>query len=67
MHGGAQSHVLDLMAGLADRFEFALGVGEEGNLTEAAARLGVQVHVVRGLGNTISPWRDARAVPRPSR
>jgi glycosyltransferase involved in cell wall biosynthesis len=47
---------------LADRFEFALGVGEEGNLTEAAGRLGVQAHVVRGLGNTISPWRDARAV-----
>ena len=62
VHGGAQSHVLDLMAGLADRFEFALGVGEEGNLTEAAARLGVPVHVVRGLGNAISPWRDARAV-----
>jgi glycosyltransferase involved in cell wall biosynthesis len=62
VHGGAQSHVLDLMAGLADRFEFAIGVGEEGNLTDAAARLGVPVHVVRGLGNTISPWRDARAV-----
>ncbi len=62
VHGGAQSHVLDLMAGLADRFEFALGVGEEGNLTEAAGRLGVPVHVVRGLGNTLSPWRDARAV-----
>jgi glycosyltransferase involved in cell wall biosynthesis len=53
--------VLDLATGLADRFEFALGVGEEGNLTEVASRLGVPAHTVRGLGNAVSPWRDALA------
>jgi len=59
--GGAQSHLLNLMPALGAGWEPVLGAGEEGNLTAVARRLGVEVHVVSGLGNTMSPWRDVAA------
>src|SRR5579859_1182500 len=61
-HGGAQSHVLELLRGLRNDFEISLAVGEEGFLTDACRAESVRVHVVPHLSRDIRPWSDARAL-----
>lgn len=60
--GGGQVHVADLLHGFHQRFDLALGVGEEGYLTDEARALGIPVHVVPDLVHAIEPARDLRAV-----
>ena len=61
-HGGAQSHVLELLRAFQPRAELALVVGGEAFLTTAARALGVKVFVVPNLVHPIRPVQDLRAV-----
>lgn len=60
-HGGAQTHVLTLLAAARSRAKVALVTSGEGWLTQAARDLGVEVHLVPGLVQPISPLQDLRA------
>src|SRR5579872_440846 len=60
-HGGAQSHVLDLVRGFRNEFEVSVAVGEEGFLTDACRAESVRVHLVPHLEREIRPWSDFRA------
>ncbi len=60
--GGAQTHVVDLLRGLRDKFDVEVGVGETGYLTDAAEELGVRWHVVPGLIQPMRPVQDMRAL-----
>ncbi|HSB15798.1 MAG TPA: glycosyltransferase family 4 protein [Bryobacteraceae bacterium] len=60
--GGAQSHVLSLLRDLRSEFDFALGVGEEGQLSERARELGISVFRLRYLVHRPDPLRDPLAV-----
>jgi len=62
--GGAQVHVLELLRAFRDRVEVHLGVGEDrdGFLIEEARKLGVEVHLLRGLVQPIRPHRDLPAL-----
>lgn len=62
--GGAQVHLVDLIAGLRGKVQPVLGVGEEGYLTSVARRMGVEHHVLPELVHPISPLKDARALRR---
>ncbi len=59
--GGAQVHVRDLLAGLRDRVELHLALGEAGFLAEEAHALGVPVHILAPLQRAIHPLLDAAA------
>lgn len=61
-HGGAQTHILDLIRGFKERFELHLVVGEEHFLSREARSLGVQVHVVPNLVQPLAPLEDWRAL-----
>lgn len=61
-HGGAQSHVLDLVRGFRDEFEVSVAAGEEGFLTDACRSESVPVHLIPHLEREIRPWSDARAL-----
>ncbi len=61
-HGGGQVHLLDLLRGFRDRYDLALGIGEEGYLAGAARDLGLPVFVLPHLVHPIRPLEDARAV-----
>jgi len=61
-HGGAQSHVLDLVKGFQEEFEVVLAVGEEGFLTKACRAESVRVHVLPHLGRDFNPLYDTRAL-----
>ena len=61
-HGGAQSHVLDLVRGFRHEFDLSVAVGEEGFLTDACRAESVPVHLIPHLEREIRPWSDARAL-----
>lgn len=61
-HGGAQSHVRDLIAGFNSRFEIHLAVGDEHFLTEQARVLGAEVHVIPDIVQPVSPAKDYSAI-----
>jgi glycosyltransferase involved in cell wall biosynthesis len=61
-HGGAQSHVLDLVRGFHNDYDISVAVGEEGFLTEACRADSIPVHLIPHLEREIRPWSDSRAL-----
>ncbi|MGH2584657.1 MAG: glycosyltransferase family 4 protein [Dehalococcoidia bacterium] len=61
-YGGGQVHLVDLLRGFRDRFDLALGVGEEDYLTVQARQLGVPVYLLPNLVQPVHPWKDLRAL-----
>ena len=61
-HGGAQTHLLELIGAVRSDLEPVLATGEEGFLTEQTRALGLPVHLLPSLVHPIRPHRDARAV-----
>lgn len=59
--GGAQRHVLKLLAPIARREQVALACGEEGPLAAAAHEIGVPVFIVPNLVRPVSPRLDLKA------
>lgn len=59
-HGGAQTHVLDLLRS-QDPQSCVLVSGNHGYLLDAAKALGIEVHVVPALSNTPNPIKDVQA------
>jgi glycosyltransferase involved in cell wall biosynthesis len=62
--GGAQSHVLELIRGLAAANQIAILAGEDGFLCDEAAKLGAASFVLPELTRAISPYRDILATRR---
>lgn len=60
--GGAQVHLLDLVANLPQGVETVIATGEDGFLCDRAAELGVPVRRIRHLTQPISPVKDLRAL-----
>lgn len=60
--GGAQVHLLDLLAHLPSQVQPVIATGEDGFLCEAAAGMGVPVRRIPHLTQPISPWKDLRAL-----
>lgn len=60
-HGGAQSHVLDLVRGFRNEFDISVAVGEEGFLAEACRAESIPVHLIPHLEREIRLWSDSRA------
>lgn len=60
-HGGAQSHVLDLVQGFRHEFDVSVAVGEEGFLSEACRAESVPVYLLPHLEREIKPLSDAKA------
>jgi glycosyltransferase involved in cell wall biosynthesis len=60
-HGGAQSHVLDLVRGFRNDYDISVAVGEEGFLSEACRAESIPVHLIPHLEREIRPWSDTRA------
>ena len=60
--GGAQVHLLDLLAHLPPEIKPVIATGEDGFLCEEAASLGVPVRRIPHLMQPISPWNDLRAL-----
>ena len=61
-HGGAQTHLHELIDGFRGFFEMHLATGEEGFLTAEARRLGATIHIVPNLVQPISLIKDVRAI-----
>jgi glycosyltransferase involved in cell wall biosynthesis len=59
--GGAQSHVLELITGLRERFRVSLASGEQDFLMHAARDLGIDHHFLPALQRKLSPRRDIAA------
>lgn len=62
VHGGAQTHVFDLIKELRNTMDVALAAGERGFLTDEAERIGVKVHILKKLEKQIAPLKDFLAV-----
>jgi len=60
-HGGAQTHLFELIDGFRSAFEVHLATGEEGFLTVEARRLGIQVHILPNLIQPLNFLRDVLA------
>ena len=60
--GGGQTHVADLLRGLREDFDVHLGVGETGYLTEVAAGLGIETHILPSLVQPLQPFKDIAAL-----
>ena len=60
--GGAQVHLLDLLANLPPEIKPVIATGEDGFLCEKARNLGVPVRKIPHLTQPISPWNDLRAL-----
>src|ERR1041385_845034 len=60
--GGAQIHVLDLLASLPSNCESVLGVGKPGFLSVEATNLGVPVRIIPDLVRPMRPWKDLKAL-----
>jgi glycosyltransferase involved in cell wall biosynthesis len=61
-HGGAQSHLLDLLNAFRKDFELSVAIGEEGFLTQACRAQSVRVHVIPHLRRDVKPWSDTKAL-----
>jgi len=59
--GGAQSHVLELLHGLRNKYELVLATGEEGFLLDHAKELEIESCLLASLKRKISPLQDYRA------
>ncbi|MFW2439332.1 MAG: glycosyltransferase family 4 protein [Arenicellales bacterium] len=59
--GGAQSHVLELLHGLRNKYELILATGEDGFLLDHANELGIESYLLPSLKRKISPIQDYRA------
>jgi glycosyltransferase involved in cell wall biosynthesis len=60
--GGAQSHVLALIRGVAGAADIHLATSAKGPLTEAAESFGAVVHILPSLGRSINPFNDIQSV-----
>lgn len=60
--GGAQSHVADLLAGLAGRVDAIVLAGGDGPLFDAARKAGAATVKLARLDNRLSPWRAVVAL-----
>jgi len=60
--GGAQTNVLDLIAGLRARYDVRLATGEEDVLTARVRALGMPVYLLPRLVRRINPLSDLAAV-----
>ena len=60
--GAAQVNVLDLLRGLRDVQDAAVGAGEAGCFTDAVRKLGIPHYVLPNLVQPVSPGKDLRAV-----
>lgn len=59
--GGAQSHVLELMHGLSNKYELLLATGEEGYLLDQARQLEIESYLLPSLKRNISLINDSAA------
>jgi glycosyltransferase involved in cell wall biosynthesis len=62
--GGAQVHLLDLLKNLPSYCQPVVATGEEGFMCDEARRLGIPVHVIKGLVQPLSPLNDLVALSR---
>ncbi|MGA3264283.1 MAG: glycosyltransferase family 4 protein, partial [Terracidiphilus sp.] len=61
-HGGAQTHVLELLHASVGRYTTALATGEIGFLTNAAKALGIPVFLLTHLVVPVKPLKDLYAL-----
>ena len=61
-HGGAQSHILELLRASAGRYTVALATGENGFLTDEARALNIPVFLLTHLIVPFNPLRDLLAL-----
>ena len=66
-HGGAQSHILELLRASRGRYTVALATGESGYLTEEARLLNIPVFILSKLVVPLSPLKDLFAFIQLSR
>lgn len=59
--GGAQSHVLELLHGLNDKYELIMATGEEGFLLEQAQKIGIESYLLPSLKRNVSLSNDKTA------
>ncbi|HZU29061.1 MAG TPA: glycosyltransferase family 4 protein [Bryobacteraceae bacterium] len=60
--GGAQTHVIDLLAAIREYCDITVGTGERGFLTEELDSLGISYEIVPHLVQPMSPFEDVRAL-----
>src|ERR1700687_194551 len=60
--GGAQVHLVDMLANLPPEVKPIVATGETGYLCEECAKLGVPVRYVPGLTQPLRPHKDLRAL-----
>ncbi len=60
-HGGAQSHVAELLRGFSNQAELSLCIGENGFLSNLATNLRIPCYVIPELVRPIQPLADYRA------
>lgn len=61
-HGGAQTHILELLRASAGRYTAALACGESGFLTHEAEALGIAVFQLPSLVAPLNPLKDLVAL-----
>ena len=61
-HGGAQTHILELLRASAGRYTVALATGENGFLTDEARSLGIPVFLLTRLVVPLNPRKDLLAL-----
>lgn len=61
-HGGAQTHILELLRASIGRYTVALVTGENGFLTDEARRLGIPVFLLTHLVVPLRPVKDILAL-----
>jgi glycosyltransferase involved in cell wall biosynthesis len=66
-HGGAQTHILELLRASAGRYTVALATGEEGFLTAEARALNIPVYLLTCLVVPLNPLKDLLALFQLSR
>ena len=66
-HGGAQSHLLQLVSAAARRGPVMVATGEDGDLCQRVRSVGVECTILRHLRHPIRPFNDAAAVLEISR
>ncbi len=60
-HGGAQTHILELLRAAVGRYTVALATGETGFLTDEARSLGIPVFLLTRLVVPLNPAKDIYA------